>query len=1039
MKLNKLLPALALILLSGWLASCIDEHEPYSSEGGKEKLVSFSVRVPGSGAPKTYALTDTDENEVMNIVILLFGSDGKYTYQPIYNNKITTDPGDSRIKTFTAKVPEGTYDLMILANGNTIVGNALSSITVGTDTKADVIKKLLSSNPGKWNSDTGSGSYVPIPMWGETGTINVNSSLSNTNVSLVRMIAKVDVALIGTTTQAKFKLKSVRLYNYNDKGQIAPDDPNWDPIQKVVTAPSVPSTASKPSNPGQNSLVYSGASITTTDISCIGEIYTFEAAAGSATDLQKNTCLVIGGEYNGGPETFYRVDFANTSSGTTTYLALLRNHHYRVNISDVSAPGLGSAEDAFKSVPANIKAGIVEWSDGKFTDFAVNDQYVLGVSQGEFNLFRDKYTANSSNNILSIMTDYPHGWEITKITDAADSPVNWLTCSVKKGAGTPPSGDDIRLLLDANDTGERRTAYIHITADAGRLVYKVKVTQDILADVGIRITDTSNKEISVLEFSAAKDVQPAAQQIKLNWTPMTSDVFVNVSPIKNGGFTFDTSGGNDQITSGSINEPAGTKAYTLQPPAITSADLASDPFYERTSVVLYSISDGIITSNKALTLRQFVYNVVPVTAGVYLMDGGQKSFGVRSNAPFTVEVDENPDNVISLKTKAGAPNTSAAGTPVYFDIIDDQTNPTLFQKNVVLKIKSPQNHFAETKVTLNCASGIIQPESNSYIVAPGGVGILIPVSRANASDIGTQLTASEDFTAELVWTDNSNGVANNSNIRLIKPIRSSTSVNDSYVLVMPGTADGNAVVAIKNASNKILWSWHIWVTNYNPDATLLNGWMDRNLGAIGNTPGQPKTMGLLYQWGRKDPFTGPTAINGIIELPIYNASGATTTIVKAIVPASPNLSNAVANPKTFYYKSSPPYDWYSANGAQNDNLWTTGGAKSVYDPCPSGYRVPFSKSSQTPWTGLTVATFPWNNQTYGRTNADVGGFYPAAGIRNASGGNLTSASIGGYYWTASGTTSNNAYYLMFSGSGIDAVYGATRGLGASVRCIRYSF
>lgn len=66
---------------------------------------------------------------------------------------------------------------------------------------------------------------------------------------------------------------------------------------------------------------------------------------------------------------------------------------------------------------------------------------------------------------------------------------------------------------------------------------------------------------------------------------------------------------------------------------------------------------------------------------------------------------------------------------------------------------------------------------------------------------------------------------------------------------------GNAVIAVKDGA--ILWSWHIWY----PEAEVagLNsktGYevMNMNLGAMHNTPGDVGSYGLLYQWGRKDPF-----------------------------------------------------------------------------------------------------------------------------------------------------------------------------------------
>ena len=76
--------------------------------------------------------------------------------------------------------------------------------------------------------------------------------------------------------------------------------------------------------------------------------------------------------------------------------------------------------------------------------------------------------------------------------------------------------------------------------------------------------------------------------------------------------------------------------------------------------------------------------------------------------------------------------------------------------------------------------------------------------------------------------------------------------------------EGNAVIAAKDASGTILWLWHMWLTDqpegqvyYNSAGTM----MDRNLGATSATPGDVGALGLLYQWGRKDPFPGSSSIS----------------------------------------------------------------------------------------------------------------------------------------------------------------------------------
>lgn len=213
--------------------------------------------------------------------------------------------------------------------------------------------------------------------------------------------------------------------------------------------------------------------------------------------------------------------------------------------------------------------------------------------------------------------------------------------------------------------------------------------------------------------------------------------------------------------------------------------------------------------------------------------------------------------------------------------------------------------------------------------------------------------------------------------------------------------------------------------------------MDRNLGAIGNTPGAVGTKGLLYQWGRKDPFPGSSTISGTGEPVIYNRT-ATITINKIATPntSAPrhNVGNSVANPATFYQGvSGNGNDWYSSSSnTRNDALWGTGTAKTVYDPCPAGWRVP----EVSIWNGINVSNFPWNGSTFGNTGATYGGFYPAAGFRQTSGA-LRDVGRAGFYWSASvtGDRAGDLYSGTGNPNGVSAGSNV-RGHGYSVRCVR---
>lgn len=62
--------------------------------------------------------------------------------------------------------------------------------------------------------------------------------------------------------------------------------------------------------------------------------------------------------------------------------------------------------------------------------------------------------------------------------------------------------------------------------------------------------------------------------------------------------------------------------------------------------------------------------------------------------------------------------------------------------------------------------------------------------------------------------------------------------------------EGNVVIAAKDASGTILWSWHIWLTDQPQEQVYYNNagtMMDRNLDATSATPGDVGALCLLYQ------------------------------------------------------------------------------------------------------------------------------------------------------------------------------------------------
>ena len=248
-------------------------------------------------------------------------------------------------------------------------------------------------------------------------------------------------------------------------------------------------------------------------------------------------------------------------------------------------------------------------------------------------------------------------------------------------------------------------------------------------------------------------------------------------------------------------------------------------------------------------------------------------------------------------------------------------------------------------------------------------------------------------------------------------------------------ANGNASIAVRNSKDVILWSWHIWCTEEGwIDQVYANNagtMMDRNLGATSATPGDVGALGLLYQWGRKDPFMGSCSISSSVQA----ASTGTWETLKNIKP----LNFAEENPTTFI---APSYDDWCADYKDNYGLRWKDSEKTKYDPCPIGYRIPGGGENGFWATALSTSagtTWDYNNVGYHWTLADesTAAWYPAVGYRLYYNGALTSVGSCSGSWSASPYPSNNrmAYRMFFNTSISPATY-ETRSNGYSVRCVR---
>ena len=302
---------------------------------------------------------------------------------------------------------------------------------------------------------------------------------------------------------------------------------------------------------------------------------------------------------------------------------------------------------------------------------------------------------------------------------------------------------------------------------------------------------------------------------------------------------------------------------------------------------------------------------------------------------------------------------------------------------------------------------------------------------------------------------------------------------------------GNCVIAVRDASKTIMWSWHIWVTDHDINNTIevhnnpsvggsvISDFMEVPLGFCDAETRirdkrtfqlkvtQTETGGLTstitfdqnavsaadstyeygvnapyYQWGRKDPML-PSNGMGNIDKPYYDKQNSWI-----ITNLQVSTATAIQNPFTFYYKQND--DWSSSH---NYNYWnknvTTSVTpnnnvtiKTIYDPSVVGFCLPKTAA----YTGTALNGIYENNPdnynvsgsfNYGYkfyTNGWKSGgtiFLSALGTRDTytTLGLLYRVLIDGYYYTDGVGTSGGGLYLAFGSGRINCQASQCRSMG----------
>lgn len=428
------------------------------------------------------------------------------------------------------------------------------------------------------------------------------------------------------------------------------------------------------------------------------------------------------------------------------------------------------------------------------------------------------------------------------------------------------------------------------------------------------------------------------------------------------------------------------------------------------------------------------------------------------------------DKIIKLDKASGAGSATTSGekvtATVNWDVVDEvaDRNKKLQNNSVHGSSFSPFN-LATNNPGYDVTKG--GTTANCYIVsAPGTYAIPLVYGNAikngqpNQSAYNKDRKCYKDYqgkeiskpnieggtNAKIIWQDGGQ-VSNNLEIK---------ENNLVFTVDKSNIKNGNAVVAVTDKYGVVMWSWHLW---FRPTEKLETSTLGKGEDKIDVLSKEP--LGLAYvKWLqsknsdgtnrlkdrhirikiKQNDSNGQTATVEIIQKPVYYREINTTSYQFGRKDPMPNIAvdgfkiepaavdgkriqDLIQNPGTFY---TGDHLYSEFNNGETYSLWATNitlkehdrtnTVKSIYDPCPAGYKV------------LPVAYIPifTNNKSYTKGDWDAGRwikknlqnyyllFAPAG--RNNLTGQVEDAGKRGLYWAACVNKEANLSGLVFSPS-----------------------
>lgn len=465
-------------------------------------------------------------------------------------------------------------------------------------------------------------------------------------------------------------------------------------------------------------------------------------------------------------------------------------------------------------------------------------------------------------------------------------------------------------------------------------------------------------------------------------------------------------------------ETASGESFTL------TGSLAQTGTWEAGKIYTYAISTESINWEYVFEVTPSITLPLGTTTGQYTVTSYRQRKGDPSIREAVAWKAENTS--FSEKDKENGSSVETTLDKILSDFTYQDENPSETEKSYSLKVTTttlktthPGDQTLKDNTQLGSAdspydlsthdengSVIAQTTANCYVVSAAGT-YQLPLVYGNAIKNGSENRAAyqggnfKDYlnrtisspritgadNAVLVWSD---GFFMFKDIHLDAGKQNLVFTIDSNYM-----QQANAVLAVRDASNRIMWSWHIWVTErpvYTERHTLQDlfngsntyelmqcnlGWVDgkmvyynqRDLTFRFTQAGSGKTDELnvtqegakfdykdvgstYYQWGRKDPLVALKNWNsyGYKDYRLHETGDPDYVYRYETGPTT--IGNAIQHPNVFYTRGTTGgADW---NSDHITTLWNTnenGGTlesttsvKTIYDPSPRGFKVPIPRA-----------------------------------------------------------------------------------------------